>query len=146
MSNPDSVILEEEMDENYEPSHEGTSIGACACFFGQVKPRIQRGVRRRLNVGLRPRIRDFLRRVEKGISWFPLPSRLQSTARRPPSRTVHRSISPHKTRFRCTDGHLPGHTARAEPTAPTHISSHDYLVHRNGGLREVARDGLSHGV
>jgi hypothetical protein len=44
MSNPDSVILEEEMDENYEPSHEGTSIGACACFFGQVKPRIQRGV------------------------------------------------------------------------------------------------------
>jgi hypothetical protein len=60
MSNPDSVILEEEMDENYEPSHEGTSIGACACFFGQVKPRIQRGVRRRLNVGLRPRIRDFL--------------------------------------------------------------------------------------
>ena len=24
MSNPDSVILEEEMDENYEPSHDGT--------------------------------------------------------------------------------------------------------------------------
>lgn len=46
MSNPDSVILEEEMDENYEPSQEGTRERAILA----AKP-----ARRRTPRGVEPR-------------------------------------------------------------------------------------------